>query len=504
MARIAIAGFQHETNTFAHSLASFADFEKHDGWPGLTRGRGLFDAVAGINLPIVGFIDAARHEGDDLIPMLWCSAEPSSYVTRDAFERITAMLCEDLAAQAPFDGVYLDLHGAMVAEHFEDGEGEILRRVRAVVGDDIALCVSLDLHANVTEAMVERATSLSIFRTYPHVDMAATGARARAMLSRALAGERFAKAFRKAPFLVPLPGQCTDFEPARSLYDRVAALEREGAAGVDLALGFPPADIEECGLGVVAYDPDPAVAEAAADSLYDQLLAAEASFESPLLDADTAVRRAMTYKGRRPGPVVLADAQDNPGAGGSSDTVGLLDAMVRNRARGATLAIIDDGDVAAQAHAAGVGASIVAGLGGKSGQEGQAPYHGRFHVEALGDGRFTCYGAMYRGTETALGPMALLRIEDGESDVRVIVGGSRFQCLDQAVFRHLGVEPADQRILAVKSTVHFRADFGPIAAEVLVVESPGANPCRLAGVDYRRLRPGVRLGPGGPPFGGVE
>ena len=279
MARIAIGGFQHETNTFAPTRASFAEFEKHDGWPGLTRGDGLFDAVAGINLPIAGFIKAAQARDHALVPLLWCSAEPSSYVTADAFERITAMLCEDLAANRPVDGVYLDLHGAMVAEQFEDGEGEILRRLRQVVGDDIPICVSLDLHANVTEAMVERATSLSIFRTYPHVDMAATGARSFAMLERALAGTRFAKAFHKAPFLVPLPGQCTDFEPNRTLYHRLGRLEKAGTAGVDLALGFPPADIEECGLAVVAYDPDPAVAEATADSLFEDLLPAEPRFE---------------------------------------------------------------------------------------------------------------------------------------------------------------------------------------------------------------------------------
>ncbi len=120
MARIAIGGFQHETNTFAPALAPYQEFERHDGWPGLTRGAGIIDAVAGINIPITGFIAAAgdRH---DLAPMVWCSAEPSSFVTRDAFERITAMLCDDLAAQGPFDGVYLDLHGAMVVEHYEDG-----------------------------------------------------------------------------------------------------------------------------------------------------------------------------------------------------------------------------------------------------------------------------------------------------------------------------------------------------------------------------------------------
>ena len=128
------AAFQHETNTFAPMLATFEEFEKHDAWPGLVRGPALFDAVAGINLPVVGFMAAARAAGHDLVPLSWCSAEPSSFVTRDAFERITAMLCDDLAALGPFDGVYLDLHGAMVAEEYEDGEGETLRRVRAVVG----------------------------------------------------------------------------------------------------------------------------------------------------------------------------------------------------------------------------------------------------------------------------------------------------------------------------------------------------------------------------------
>ena len=497
MARIAIGGFQHETNTFARARATFADFEKHDSWPGLTRGPALIDAVAGFNdIPINCFIAAAadRHE---LVALSWCSADAPSYVTEDAYERIAAMICDDLAAQGPFDAVYLDLHGAMVVEHHEDGEGEVLRRVRAVVGDHIPVVVSLDLHANVTEAMVAHATSLSIFRTYPHIDVEATGARACGLLERALAGERFAKAFHKAPFLVPLSAQCTEEEPNRSLYRRVARLAEE-VAGIDLAPGFPPADIRECGLGVVAYDSDAAAARRAADDLFAALLEAEATFDNPLLDPDTAVRRAMANEA--PGPVVLADAQDNPGAGGSSDTVGLLDALVRNGARGAVLAILDDAAAAAMAHELGVGESFDFGLGGKSGEPGQSPYDGRFHVEALGDGRFRCTGEILRGSDTDLGPMALLRVEDDSADVRVIVGGSRFQCLDQAIFRHLGVEPAGQRILALKSTVHFRADFDPIAAETMTVEAPGAHPCRLEGLAYRNLRDGVRLGPGGPAF----
>lgn len=182
MARIAVGGFQHETNTFACSIATFAEFEKHNGWPGLTRGDGLFDAVAGINLPITGFIEAARSGGHDLVPLLWCSAEPSSYVARDAFERITAMFCDDLAAQGPFDGIYLDLHGAMVVENFQDGEGETLRRIRRVVGDQIPICVSLDLHANVTQAMVDHANQPI---DLPHLPSCGHGGDRRARLHNA-------------------------------------------------------------------------------------------------------------------------------------------------------------------------------------------------------------------------------------------------------------------------------------------------------------------------------
>ena len=221
-------------------------------------------------------------------------------------------------------------------------------------------------------------------------------------------------------------------------------------------------------------------------------------FENPLVDAETAVRRAIAND--VPGPVVLADAQDNPGAGGTSDTTGLISALVRGGAQGAILAVLDDPELASRAHDLGVGAHFNGDLGGRSGQPGQGPYRGRFRVEALGDGRFTCTGEMFRGTTTNLGPMALLAIEDDVADVRVIVGSSRFQCADQAVFRHLGVEPCEQQVLAVKSSVHFRADFDSIASETIVVESPGCHPCRLEGLEYRNLREGVRLGALGPAF----
>ena len=187
MARIAVAGFQHETNTFAPLRATLADFEQADAWPGLTSGPALFGAVKGINLPAAGFIDEAASLKHDLVPLLWCSAQPSAHVTRDAFETILQRLLGLLAQQRALDAVYLDLHGAMVAEHIDDADGEILARVRHAVGPGVLLIASLDFHANVSARMVEHADALVSFRSYPHVDMTETGARTAALLHDLLA-----------------------------------------------------------------------------------------------------------------------------------------------------------------------------------------------------------------------------------------------------------------------------------------------------------------------------
>ncbi|MBT8436364.1 MAG: M81 family metallopeptidase, partial [Gammaproteobacteria bacterium] len=215
---IAVGGFQHETNTFAPHLAPFEAFERADSWPGLTSGEVLFDTMAGLNIPLSGFIDSARQAGHQLHPLCWCAAEPSSYVTRDAFERVADIICSGLRAGASVEAVYLDLHGAMVTEHYQDGEGELLRRVREIVGPAIPVVISLDLHANVTEGMVEHSDAMTIYRTYPHLDMAATGVRAFELLEFLIAGHKLHKVMRKIPFLFPLTSQCTDFEPCRSLY----------------------------------------------------------------------------------------------------------------------------------------------------------------------------------------------------------------------------------------------------------------------------------------------
>jgi microcystin degradation protein MlrC len=195
-------------------------------------------------------------------------------------------------------------------------------------------------------------------------------------------------------------------------------------------------------------------------------------------------------------PIVIADTQDNPGAGGDSDTTGMLRALVRNNAQRAATGVIYDPESAKAAHAAGVGATVTLALGGKSGIPGDAPYKETFVVEQLSDGKFVAPGPYYGGRDMDMGPSACLRI----GGVRVVVSSHKAQLADQAMYRYVGIEPTEQAILVNKSSVHFRADFEPIAEKLLICAAPGAMPADTATLPWTRLRAGIRIKPNGKPF----
>ncbi len=495
MARIAIGGFRHETNTFAPVKADLEDYQTGGAYPGLTRGPALFDAIADMNISVSGFVDEARAQGHDLVPLVWCAAVPSAETTERAFETIGAWLLEDMAAAGRLDALYLDLHGAMVAEHVDDGEGELLRRARGIIGGDLPVVASLDFHANMTPAMIELATGMVAYRTYPHVDRAETGRRAARHLHGLSQGNGATfRAFRQIPFIIPLTWQCTDAEPTKSIFKTLEDLEGGDVATLSFTPGFPLADIHDCGPAVFGYGRSQAAVDRAVDALVEEIMGCEKDFAGTLHEPDEAVRRAIDVACGASGPMILADTQDNPGGGGTSDTVGVLESLVRHGARDAVVAVMHDPEVARQAHGAGEGAEIDAALGGKSGFPGVGPFTARFAVERLGDGAFTGTGPMFRGVRFRIGPMALLRT----GGVRVVVASRKTQAADQSILRHLGIEPAAQKIIALKSSVHFRADFAPIAAEILVVVAPGPNTADTRKLAYRNLRPGVRVAPLGP------
>jgi len=264
MARIGIAGFLHESNTFVHRRTDIDAFVTADAWPGLVLGHALLDEVAGANIAIAGFIKEAAACGHELLPLLWASANPSGPVTQLAYEKIWSLLARELEQAMPVNALFLDLHGAMVAEHIEDGEGELLARIRAITGPGVPIVAALDFHANISPRMVALTDALTVYRTYPHVDMSDTGLRAAMVLNRILAGERLHKAYRQIPFLIPMLWQCTLIEPLASLMHLVEQLERDGCVSAAIVPGFPLADVYDCGPKVLAYGTDVAATESAA------------------------------------------------------------------------------------------------------------------------------------------------------------------------------------------------------------------------------------------------
>jgi microcystin degradation protein MlrC len=500
--KVFIAGFQHETNTFAPTKADWDAFTAGSGWLPYMRGAEVLQRYRGRGVPLSGFIDFAEERGWTLLPSVWAGANPSAHVTRAAFERIAGEIVEDLRAAIQFDGVdavYLDLHGAAVTEHLDDPEGELLVRVRAVVGQDIPIVASLDLHANVSEAMLATADAMACYRTYPHIDHAATGTLAGELLQRRLAhGSRETLHARRLDFLLPLNAQCTLIPPAGRIYDTLLALDREHGTMSSFAMGFPAADVPMCGPLIWSHG---TAAREVVERLHAMADQPRAQWQLELLPPRQAVAEAMRLaRSATTGPVIIADTQDNPGAGADGNTTGLLHALLASGAgevwpERVAFGLLADPLAAAAAHAAGTGASLAIALG-RSVPDGMGgfsdpPVQVQAHVRALSDGRVRLTGPMALGGEVALGLSACLDV----GGVLIGVTSQKVQVLDRELLRFLGMEPEHMRIIVLKSSVHFRADFGEIASHVLIGKARGPMAADPADLPWKNLPPGRSVRP---------
>jgi microcystin degradation protein MlrC len=491
--RVAVGGFMHESATFVDQPTTWDDFARTGAWPGASEGDAMLATMGGLNIGISGFVDAVRKAGHTVVPTAWGMAQPAGPVTAHAFERMSAALVDGYRRSGA-DVIFIELHGAMVAEGYDDAEGELLRRIRAVVGPDTLIVGTLDLHVNMSDAMVAHTDLLSAYRTYPHVDWADTGRRVARWLDRVLAWGKPAKAMRRMPFLIPVTAGCSMIAPAKQLYQRLEAIEAETGVHLSFTPGFPPADIADCGPAAFGYGADQATVDRAVDRLADAVNAAEPAFAAQRVQpVAEAVANAIRIAATAQRPVILADTQDNPGAGSPSNTTGIIAELLAQGAQGALVGILHDPDVAAAAHAAGVGAHLNTPIGGGLSGAGQTPHPGPWTVVALSDGAFEGTSPMLRSKTAQMGKTAVLR----QNGVEVLVASIRQQPIHRETFSHLGIDPAARKIVALKSSVHFRAGFQPIAEEVITCASPGMNLADPADFSYAKLRPGVRLRPGG-------
>ena len=498
--RIFVAGFQHETNTFAPTRADWRAFESGSAFPAFSHGQAMLEKLGGTSLPMGGFIREARRRGWTLLPSAWAGASPSAHVTREAFERIAGHIVGD-AQRGGFDAVYLDLHGAAVAEHADDAEGELLQRLRTVIGPVMPLVASLDLHANVTRRMLQQASVMSAYRTYPHIDGADTGARCAALLAELWEhGKPWHTHQVRIPFLLPLNAQSTMMQPAGGVYERLAALDERCGVRLSFAMGFPAADFDECGPVVFGHGPDAESVHKTVQRIADEVVELRPDWALDLLSPAEAVQHALALAARSDKPVVIADTQDNPGAGADSNTTGMLHAL---HAAGAgrrfpgqvALGLLYDPAAARIAHEAGVGAELELSVGKAvrcfDGTLSDPPVRGRAKVLSLSDGIVPLHGPMTAGSTVHLGPSAGVEI-DG---IRVHVVSGQCQMLDLDLFRFLGVEPERMKLLVNKSSVHFRAAFTPIAAHILVAVAPGPMAANPAALPWTRLPPGLARRP---------
>lgn len=481
--RIAIGGISHETNTFSTLPTDLSLFERR----GVHGGDALIPAFAGTKTIVGGFLDGARSEGFEAVPTMLAEAAPSGTVTAEAFDRLTALLVEGLREAGAVDGVLLELHGAMVAENARDGDAEILRRVRDVVGS-IPIVGVLDLHANISDGMVALADALVGYDTYPHVDMYERGVEAAALITRIVRGGlRTARALRKPPLMPPLPKQCTTYDtPMRALIELAHQRECEpGMVTVTVAAGFPYADVPEAGLGVLAIaDGDQARADAVADEIAALAWARRHEFIIRCTPVDEALRIAADAPDGADGPIVLADTADNPGAGAPCDGTILLRGLLDRNVQNAALGALWDPQAVEICRVAGVGANVELLLGGKTDDLHGEPLSVSGHVRLLSDGRFKNLGPMNTGAETRMGPIAVLTI----GGVDVVVTSNRVQALDAGMFLSQGINPSRKRVLVLKSSVHYRGAFEPLASRVVEVDTPGLSNSDLSRYPYQHVR----------------
>jgi len=483
--RVVLAMMSHETNTFSPVPTDLVRFSGTGLVP--PEGDSAYRIFRGTASCLGGFIEVCESVGAEVVIPVAAGAAPSGPVGRDAYEYICARI---VAAAGDCDAMLLDLHGAMVTEDYDDGEGELLTRIRRVA-PELPIAVALDMHANVTSAMVEQADVICGYHTYPHIDMDRTAARAARILFDAIAGRvKPVMVWGNAPMLPHVMRQGTDDLPNKALQQRVMDMEAEGALAVSLFTGFPHADIHEAGLSVVAVtDADSTRAEALRDELLEQAWADRADFVYRVEPLAESIHRAQVLAAAPgEGPVVLLDHYDNTASGGTMDTTEVLAAVLAAGLDDAAFFAIYDPAAVDAMCAAGVGSTLTVSLGGKLHMpalaEQSQPIEVTGRVRLLSDGLFPATVAMSRGLTMNMGRCGVLQI-DG---LDVVVISRHLEPFDPGCFRSLGIEPTTRRYLILKSRIHYRVGFRNLARAMVECAGRGVCTSEYGELQFRKVR----------------
>lgn len=476
--RVAVGGISHETNTFCRGESELDRFRER-AW---AEGQELIDKNRNVRNYIGGIIDAAERLDIELAPTFFASATPSATISAATYATLLDNLLTSLAAAGEVDAVCLTLHGAGVAAGVDDIEGDIIQKVREQVGRDMPIVVTLDLHGNLTQQMVDHADALLGVNLYPHTDSYDRGVEAIELIPKLVSGE-VKPVMHLTVLPMMIPSTTTNLCPAKDVNELCREMEsREGVIDCTFYHGFAPADIPKVGISVLAIaDGEPELAKQVSEGIAGHIWEMREEFRVTPTPPAEAFRQALATEGR---PVIINEKADNPGGGGPGDGTHLLRAMIEADLQEACFGFIYDPETAEQAHQAGVGATINIRLGGKTEELHGEPIEATAYVKVLTDGQFIQQSPMGRGAKVDLGKMARLVV----GGIDVIVSSIRTQTLDDEVFRLHGIDVTRYKIVAIKSSNHFRAGFEPIAHAIIRADTPGLVSADLASFDYQRLQ----------------
>ncbi|MDR9431683.1 MAG: M81 family metallopeptidase [Natronomonas sp.] len=492
---VVLGSFQHETNTFVRNprVTTRDDYRVRQE----IFGDDAIEALRGAEVATGGAIDVAEERDVDLRPIVVANATPGAPVSEDTYEFYTDTIVEGAREHADdVDGVILPLHGAMVPEHLDDGEGPLIARVREVVGPDVPISVTLDLHGNVTQQMMDESDILVAYKTYPHLDKAETGRLGMNILVDTMRGDVDpVMHFERPPQIIYQPKAYTPSGPMAEMMDLAREFEAlDGVLGVSILPGYYHADIPEMGVTTpVVTDGDADLAEEISRELAQTLWARREEFVEEYPGPKDAVAEAKAMAGDLDddsGPVVMGDFGSNPGGGGASDGTTILRAMIDQGVENAGYAIMHDPETVDACLEAGVGERTTVTLGGKTDDRHGDPIEDLdVYVKAITDGVFTNTGTSHTGTGlvNTMGPT--VHIQFGPKDgVSAIVAGTRYSAFDAEVWRHIGIQPERLDVLCIPSFIAFLGDYEPFSGGVVLSDTPGASAVSPDRFEYEKIR----------------
>lgn len=483
--RVALGGIVHETHSFAETPTTLADFKKQS----LHVGVDLLETMTGTRSGIGGMIEGATRRGWELLPTLYAAAMPSGIVSEQDYQTLLTQLLNTISDALPLDGLLLSLHGAMVTENELDVESDILAKVREVIGNNVPIVVELDMHGNISSRTVELADVLLAFDTNPHIDPYTRGQESTAILESLISNEIHpTTAYVSVPVILAPQATGTSDLPLKAVHERVAAMESESdVVCICVMAGFAYADTPFTGSSIIVTTHDrPDLAREYAQELADIFLQNYGNAPPDFLSPDQAVLQALAQAGK---PIILVDSADNIGGGTPGDGTDALKAMLAHDVQEGTV-VLADAEAVAICWKVGINNTVTLAVGGKTDKWHGSPITVRGIVKTLSEGIFECeladnHFASFYGNTIKMGRTVWLRVQG----INIILTTHKTPPFDLAQLRGIGVIPEEQKMIAVKSAVAYRAAYLPIAAGIIEMDTAGLCSANLSRFPYRHVDP---------------